>query len=124
MRVADSSFLYALFSREDALHARAVRAGGEVESLLIPAEILSETLALIHYRQGFYAARAAGEWVRAQDIVEIGMSTRATLDGAWQEYRAAAGRLSYPNSVVVSWCRSVGARPLAFDTHMHARLRP
>lgn len=124
MLVADTSFLYALFSESDAMHARAVREGGNLESLLVPAEILSETLALVHYRQGFDLARSAGEWVRTQDIVEIGISTRSTLDRAWHEYQGALGRLSYPDAIVVSWCRSTGARPLSFDRHLLAHLRP
>ena len=123
VRVADTSFLYALFSHGDSMHARAVREAGRIDSLLIPGEILSETLALIHYRQGFDAARSAGEWIRAQSIVEIGLATPGTLDGAWHEFQAARGRLSYPDAVVVSWCRAQSARPLSFDTHLLAHLR-
>jgi len=123
MHVADTSFLYALFSEEDSLHRRAVRQAGNLDSLLVPAEIISETLALIHYRQGFDFARSAGEWMRTQGVVEVGMPTETILDGAWQEYVAAHGRLGYPDSLVVSWCRSRGAIPLAFDTHLLARLR-
>lgn len=90
---------------------------------MIPAEILSETLALIQYRQGFDPARSAGEWIRDQDLVEIGLPSRQTLDAAWQEFHMAGGRISYPDAVVVTWCRSVSAAPLSFDTELLSYLR-
>ena len=123
MRIADTSFLYALFSRYDQHHVMAVRDIQARDPILIPAEICSETLALIHYRQGFDTARAAGEWLRAQPHVEIGTGSPKMLQEAWRAFTSARGRLSYPDSVVVAWSRPKGARPLAYDSRILAFAR-
>ncbi len=123
MRVADTSFLYALVSATDALHERAVLAAQESEPITIPAEIFSETVALVHYRSGFEDARAAGDWLRSQAQVQIGVGTEQTVREAWRTFARAGGRLSYPDSVVVAWCRPRGFVPLAFDTRILAHAR-
>jgi predicted nucleic acid-binding protein len=123
VRVADTSFLFALFSSFDAFHDRAVRAAGRGDPILIPAEILSETLALVHYRQGFAAARVSGDWIRTRGHMEVGLPTRDLVEAAWRDYREAQGRISYPDAVATSWCRSLNAAPLAFDTQLLAYLR-
>lgn len=123
MRVADTSFLYALISTTDALHERAVRAAQESEPVTIPAEIFSETVALVQYGSGFEEARAAGDWLRSQSLVQIGMGTEETLRETWRTFVQANGRLSYPDSVVVAWCRPRGFTPLAFDTRILAHAR-
>lgn len=115
LRVADTSFLYALFSESDAFHARALAAAAVPEATLVPAEIFSETLSLVQYRQGHEAARAAGEWIRNQGRIEIGVSTRAQLGKAWETFASARGRLSYPDAVVLAWCEGRDVSPLAFD---------
>ena len=115
MRVADTSFLYALFSRSDAFHGKARKAAATDDSILVPSEIYSETMSLIHYRAGFAAATSAGSWVRAQKRMQIVPPSRALLDRCWGIFRAARGRLSYPDAVVLAWCRDRRATPLAFD---------
>lgn len=123
MRVADTSFLYALFSRTDDFHGRAVRAAEAPDAIAIPAEIFGETMALIHHRQGFDAARAAGEWMRAQPHIEIGAPGLATTDASWRIFLGARGRLSYPDAVVVAWCRRRGSVALAYDARILASAR-
>src|SRR3989304_97904 len=54
--VADTSFLYALFSAGDVFHEEARKLVGRGTPILVPPEIFAETIALIHYRQGFRAA--------------------------------------------------------------------
>ena len=123
MRVADTSFLYALVSSMDALHERAVREARNSEPITIPAEIFSETVALLHYRIGFEEGRAAGDWFRSQPEIQIAAGTDETLQEAWRTFVQAKGRLSYPDSVVVAWCRPKGYVPLAFDTRILAHAR-
>lgn len=115
LRIADTSFLYALFSETDQFHARALEAAKSPEAILVPAEIFSETISLIQYRQGHAAARAAGEWIREQGRVELGVASRVRLESAWATFVAARGRLSYPDAIVLAWCEGRGVSPLAFD---------
>ena len=113
--VADTSFLYALFSKSDVFHNGARRAAASADAILVPSEIFAETVSLIHYRVGFSAAKSAGSWIRVQKRMEVATPSRSVLDRCWGIFHAARGRLSYPDSVVLAWCRERRATPLAFD---------
>ncbi|MFQ5838606.1 MAG: type II toxin-antitoxin system VapC family toxin [Thermoplasmata archaeon] len=115
MRVADTSFLYALFSETDEFHHRAVEAVKQPRTILIPPEIFSETMALIQYRQGFRAAVRAGNWLRGESIFEVRPGGESPSEESWRIFRSSKGRLSYPDSVVLAWCKALKADPLAFD---------
>lgn len=115
LRVADTSFLYAVLSSSDRFHADAVAEVNKPEPILIPSEIFSETLALVHDRVGFKAARDAGRWLRAQVGVQVPPSSHSILEGAWALFVRRRGRLSYPDAIVLAWCASVRGTPLAYD---------
>jgi len=115
VQVADTSFLYALFSKSDEFHGRARKLATSVDTILVPSEIYAETLSLIKYRRGFGTARNAGTWLRSQRKIQILGPSRSLLDRAWGIFRSARGRLSYPDAVVLAWCRERRANPLAFD---------
>lgn len=115
MQVADTSFLYALFSKSDVFHQRARKAAAAAEAILIPGEIFAETLSLIQYRKGFGAARDAGVWLRSQRKIQVLRPPPSLLDQVWGVFRSARGRLSYPDAVVIAWCHDRRAGPLAFD---------
>ncbi len=115
VQVADTSFLYALFSKSDIFHGKARKAAAAADSILVPSETYSETVSLIHYRVGFVAARAAGDWIRSQGKLQLATSSRGVLERSWRIFREARGQLSYPDSVVLAWCRERRCGPLAFD---------
>ena len=115
MQVADTSFLYALFSKSDLFHRRARKNAVSTDTILVPSEIYSETIALIQYRRGFGPARDAGTWLRSQRKIQILGPSPSLLDQAWGFFRSARGRLSYPDSIVLAWCHERRASPLAFD---------
>jgi len=123
VQIADTSFLYALFSKSDAFHGKARRAAAAADSILVPSEIYSETVSLIYYRVGFAAAKSAGAWMRAQKRLQVASSSRSLLDGLWGSFRAARGRLSYPDATVLAWCRERRATPLAFDQAILRRVK-
>ncbi|HYU06968.1 MAG TPA: PIN domain-containing protein [Thermoplasmata archaeon] len=123
VQVADTSFLYALFSKSDVFHERARKAATSADSLLIPSEIFSETVSLIQYRRGFVAARDAGAWMRSQKRIQILAASGSLLDRSWGIFRAARGRLSYPDALVLGWCRERRAKPLAFDSTILRRAK-
>lgn len=123
VRVADTSALYALFSMNDVHHTRALDAIEDPSPILVPPEILSETLALIQYRHGFALAEEAGAFLRGLPHVEIPVADEAATDAAWDAFRDAGGRVSYPDATVVAACRREGADVLAFDKNIRAALR-
>jgi predicted nucleic acid-binding protein len=115
MRIADTSFLYALFSETDEHHTKAVAEAGKTRAMSIPPEILSEIISLVHRRQGFQAAMLAGEWIRSQAGIEICAISKSIIDSTWKIFTAGNGRLSYADSAVIAHCRALIARPLTFD---------
>lgn len=123
LAVADTSFLYALFSRSDVFHKKARAAVTVTTEVLVPSEIYAETVSLIHHRVGFQAALAAGQWMRAQEGLRVRPTTPAVLDRAWGLFRRARGQLSYPDAIVLAWCRERRALPLAFDRAIVRRAR-
>jgi predicted nucleic acid-binding protein len=115
VRVADTSFLYAVLSTSDRFHDAAAAEANKPDPILIPAEIFSEAVALVQYRRGFKAAKEAGGWLREQSGVQIAASSSSTLEHAWSLFVRRRGRVSYPDAVVLAWCASIRATPLAFD---------
>src|SRR2546429_8161893 len=59
--------------------------------------------------------------MRTQKRLQVAPSSRSLLDGSWGIFRAARGRLSYPDAVVLAWCRERRAAPLAFDRAIFPR---
>src|SRR5947209_10756062 len=86
VQVADTSFLYALFSKSDAFHGKARRAAASADAILVPSEIFAETVSLIHYRVGFAAAKSAGSWIRLQKRLEVAAPSRSVLNGCWESF--------------------------------------
>lgn len=122
MRVADTSAVYAFFVTDDSHHAQARAAFAEGSPIMVPAEILAETLLLLERRVGFQAARAAGEPLRTVSHVEVHPAGNAPWDNilgaAWQECGAASGRITYADAVVVAWCKRRSLVPLTFDKRL------
>ena len=123
LAVADTSFLCALFSRADMFHKKARAAVTATTEVLVPTEIYAETVSLIHHRVGFQAALAAGQWIRAQEGFRVRPTTPPVLDRAWGLFRRARGQLSYPDAIVLAWCRERRVIPLAFDRTLVRRAR-
>lgn len=115
MRVADTSALYALFSKNDIHHKKAVDAFKKPEPILIPLEIWSETLSLIQYRQDYNAAKTAGEYLLNLPHVDLEIPTRKMVSDIWKQYNTAHGKLSYPDAVVVACCLNKNLAPISFD---------
>ncbi len=115
MRIADTSLLYALFSRHDVHHEEAIQRMKDPEILLIPSEIWSETISLIHHRQGFDMAVRAGKTLLDLPHVELLSSRMDILRSSWRIFQGAGGDLSFADSTVLAWCNDRGALPLTFD---------
>src|SRR2546426_150098 len=98
------------------VHKRDLESAGVAEGDVVQVE-------LIRYRVGFAAAKSAGVWMRTQKRLQVAPSSRSLLDGSWGIFRAARGRLSYPDAVVLAWCRERRATPLAFDRAILRRVK-
>ncbi|MHB8585738.1 MAG: PIN domain-containing protein [Thermoplasmatota archaeon] len=122
MRVADTSALFALFSESDAHHLAAMKAFEDSELVCVPHEIVAETMALVHFRIGYRAARAAGEDLRALPHLRWEQTPEDVFEKAWLEFATSGGAVSFPDAVVIAWCRARKARPIAFDRRILRRV--
>jgi predicted nucleic acid-binding protein len=123
VRIADTSFLYALFSQNDVHHKEARNEAKSPETIWIPSEIWSETVSLIHYRQGYSVAVEAGKALLGLPHVELLGSRLDIVRSSWDTYLKAKGDLSIPDCTVVAWCKDKDAVPLTFDNDIREHFK-
>ena len=120
-RVADTSVLYALFSDADRFHERAVKDVGDPDPIVVPTEVLVETIDLLTYRFGFHAGRRALEFLL--ELPHVGLAEKVEVAAVRAVYEAAKGRLSLADSFVVQTCLTLGTGALAYDRQIVGELR-
>lgn len=123
MRVADTSALYALLFESDIHHDEARKLFEDPEPIIVPAEIWSETISLIHYRHSFKSAGEKGSFLLNLPHLDLRASIENYVHKAWKRYLGARGELSYPDSIVTVWCEGEGGKPLAFDEKIQKYVR-
>lgn len=121
MDVSDTSFLYAVLSASDAHHLEAMKRLADSGRFSVPSEIFSETMILVEHRRGHGEARRAGEVVRR--IGEPLFADADIAEKAWKTFADADGDLSYPDAIVMAWCKRLGAVPLTFDKEIAKRVK-
>jgi len=119
MKIADTSLLYALFSEDDVHHEEARDLVSKSENIYIPSDIWSETISLIHYRQGYEQAVRSGKALLDLPHVDLLASRMDIVRYSWKVYRRSDGNLSFPDCVVLTWCDDKNAEPLTFDKHIN-----
>jgi len=119
-RVADTSVLYALFSEDDAWHARAKEAFAEVDPVRVPSEILVETIDLLAYRFGHASGARALEALLALPHVTVAEQVEAAAVQAI--HAAGRGTLSLADAYVVQTCLMLGAEVLSYDEDIRDEL--
>ena len=120
-RVADTSALYALFSEADRFHGRAVEDVGDPDPIVVPTEVLVETIDLLTYRFGFGAGRSALDFLVG--LPHVGIAEKVEVAAVQAIYRAARARPSLADSFVVQTCLALGAEALAYDERILMELR-
>jgi predicted nucleic acid-binding protein len=124
VKVADTSALYALFRENDAHHAQAKAQLVTGEAIVVPAEILTETLCLVQFRAGFAAAREVARFLERTPCIEVA----PTPDEPWDDilgeagrcFAASEGRLSRADAVAVAWSRKRRLAPWSYDEELVA----
>lgn len=112
VRVADSSALYAALVREDAHHADAREALAEPEPIVVPTEILVETINLLDLRVGRRAGREA--LASLMSLPHLSLADKVQFEAVRRIYDGNPG-LSLADAFVVQTCRAMGAPPLSYD---------
>jgi predicted nucleic acid-binding protein len=126
MKVADTSALYALFLENDAHHAQATAQLVTGEPIVVPSEILTETIGLIQLRLGPAPAVAASRFLTVTPCLEI----QPTPDDPWDNLQREArdcfeqgrGQLSQADAIVIAWCRKRNLEPWSYDRELVAAI--
>jgi predicted nucleic acid-binding protein len=117
-RVADSSFIITLFDEDDARHAEAWTRVRENEPIIVPAEVLTETIGVIHARRGYALAREVlAEFAKFPHVEFLETSEGDVTES---EFLGGGGRLSWVDAAVVARCKVTGASPLCYDDNILA----
>ncbi len=121
-RIADTSVLYALFDASDKWHKQARQDVARPEPMVVPREILAETMDLILRKGGHDAALRAFASLVALPVTRIPEET-ARLEAVRNHFAEANGKLSWADSVVVEFARARAAGLLSYDKEIHRRLK-
>lgn len=117
-RVADSSFLLTLFDTTDPRRARAKAWAARPQPIVVPPEVLGETLGIAHARRGYDAANDILTWLNGKPHIELLDATN--VESVAAVFAQGRGKLSWVDAAVVWRCRSQGAEPLCFDPDIEA----
>lgn len=113
-RVADTSCLYAFLDADDAHHAAAVAEVERSGPLVVPAEVLVETVGLVGSRAGRQSARAAQAYLAGLPHAEFSHPT----DMHEVLIMAKAEGLPLVDAAVLWHCRRLGIRAASFDKRL------
>ena len=120
-RVADTSALYALFSEDARFQERATRDLRDPDPIMIPTEVLAETVDLLAYRFRYPAAAKALDFLLR--LPHVGIADRVEVSAVKAIYDRARGALSLADAFVVQTCLALGADALAYDEAIRRALR-
>lgn len=112
MHVADTSFLIAVFDSSDPRQAKAREDLEKAAPVVIPTEILVETLGVLKVKASRRAATLALE--KLLQLQNVTWSECCDFQGTLAIYRSIPA-LSFPDAVVVRECIARGVPPLTFD---------
>ncbi len=114
MAVVDSSFLVALFLPYDINHEKAVDEFSKAESLVIPYEILMETLTVLLYKEGIEFVREVYDLIESADIFIV-FKSRKYAESALDMFLNQTDRLSIFDCMAISLAKVLKQELLSFD---------
>ncbi len=115
MKVADSSFLVALFIPFDLNHERAVKLFKREDRFLVPEDILKETLTVIAYKLGFDEMKSIFESISSCDTFEIVQERFSKLISF---YLSLSKKISFFDACVIYFSLSENLEPATFDKQL------
>lgn len=111
-RVADTSFVITFFDRDDPRHETARDLARDPEPIVVPPEVLGETLGVVHALHGYDLALGILDGLHG--MPNLSLLEKASPMATGEVFRDA-GTLSWVDAAVVARCREEDADPLAFD---------
>lgn len=123
MRLADSSFLLALFLSGDRNFSAADREAANPNPILVISEVLAETLGVLQKRKGIDFARLVKQWLDSKPHFQFGFTQRSQFDVASRVFSRSPERLNYVDALLVAWVLSSGAQLLTYDEDLRRAAR-
>lgn len=123
MRLADSSFLLALFLSGDRNFAAADREAAKPEPILVLSEVLGETLGVLQKRKGIDFARLVKQWIEGKPHFQFAFTQRSHFDAGSRIFMKAPERLNYVDAIVTAWAVASSATVLTYDEDLRRALR-
>jgi len=115
MAVADSSFLVALFLPYDTNHEKAKELFTETDTVIIPYEILIETLTVLLYKENAEFVRVVYETLESTETFIIYLSNQKYLEKSLTVFLNQENKLSYFDYVAISLSKLLRQDLLTFD---------
>lgn len=115
--ILDTSFLVALFIKEDELHEKAMDLIEKLENqkLLLPDRVLEETFTVLSYKKGVkFALEVLNKLSINKDIINYRFN-EAEYETILRLIKKLKKRLSFVDYIVVYLCLKNSERPLSFD---------
>lgn len=120
-RVADSSFLITLVDEGDPRQAQARELASDPSPLLVPPEVVGETLGVLHARAGYDRAQLV--WETLGDLANLVHLGSTRMEEIAPIFEASEGALSWTDAAVVAHCLAEDAEPLCFDPAIERAFR-
>ncbi len=115
MAVADSSFLVALFLPYDTNHERAKELFMKADTVIIPYEILIETLTVLLYKENAEFMKAVYETMESTETFVIYFSNQKYLERSLTLFLNQKNKLSYFDYAAITLSKLLKQNLLTFD---------
>jgi predicted nucleic acid-binding protein len=117
--IVDSSALVSLLNPSDSNHGRASKIAAALTSrasLLVPGEVVSETLNIVGKKLGHSVAVAMGWRILETDTFVVGFSSSEIISDALIQFAEQSSGVSFTDCLVMQWARFYDSRVIfGFD---------
>ena len=117
-RVADTSFLIACFDAADPRRDLAFKQLSDPAPIIVPPEVLTETLGVLMARKGYQVAR--GVWEDLVSLAHVSLQDSTDSQAIATLFLGGNTKLSWVDCSVVWNCRQRGFKALCFDPALEA----
>lgn len=122
MKILDTSFIVSLFLLQDSNHQNAIELFEKNidEQLLLPEQVLQETLTVTLYKAGIEKCKKVYERLTSNEQISLVRFTQTEIDEITNIFLAQSGKLSFPDFSVIYLSKKSKSKILSFDKDLLA----
>ncbi len=114
--IADTSGLISLITPHDSNHSKAKEISKEIHNLIIPGEIITETINVLGRKESHQKAIEVAEWLFSESAYNIVEMTEVIRLNALEIFKTQAESVSYTDCIVMAIADSFNTRDIfGFD---------